>query len=56
MKAKLSGWEVVEGELGCTSTVTVHLCALPQELHAVEEGGSPSDRAVTQAVPSSGST
>lgn len=37
----------------------MHLCALLPELHAVEEGGSPSDTALTQAgegVPSSGST
>lgn len=35
-------------ELGYTSIVTVHPCALLQELHAVEEGGNQSDMALTQ--------
>lgn len=47
-KVKLSGWEVVEVELGYTSIVTVHLCALLQELRAVEGGGNQSDVALTQ--------
>ena len=35
-------------ELGYTRIVTVRLCALLQELHAVEEGGNQSDVALTQ--------
>lgn len=46
-------------ELGYTNIVTMHLCALLQELHAVEEGGNQSETALTQVGdggPSSGST